>query len=182
MPKKTKPSDTAPLTTTSAIPRGVVINGTAPVLAYNGPVITHGGYLTDPAPIAWGGPEHMTKPKTKTKPNTPVTDVWHLKEPFPMTSGPIDNDAVSHGTDQWDPSVNGDASKLLTEAFQAAAKNSVTPTHTIDSLSTVLDAATQAILTQRADVMPQAVKVAQAALERLLEALQVDHKAKEGAK
>ena len=143
MPKKTKPSDTAPLTTTSAIPRGVVINGTAPVLAYNGPVITYGGYLTDPAPL---------------------TGSTHLMDPSSL---------IAFGSPEH---------RAFAQATWGAAKNSVTPTHTIDSLSTVLDAATQAILTQRADVMPQAVKVAQAALERLLEALQVDHKAKEGAK
>lgn len=60
------------------------------------------------------------------------------------------------------------------------AKSDANRGYSIDSLSTVLDAATQAILTQRADVMPQAVKVAQAALERLLEALRPDPKAKEG--
>jgi len=95
----------------------------------------------------------------KTKPKTPKTP-----NPLPY-DGYLTDPANPSDEPQW-----------------ATAQHYATRNYTIDSLSTVLDAATQAILTQRADVMPQAVKVAQAALARLLEALQVDPKAKEGAK
>ncbi len=118
---------------------------------------------SDPAPIAWGGPEHMARIET--------TYSGIQLSPAPMT-----------GSTEAADLANGNTAQLMAESFWDSAQNCATRTYSIDSLSTVLDAATQAILTQRADVMPQAVKVAQAALERLLEALQVDPKAKEGAK
>jgi len=107
----------------------------------------------------------------KTKPKTP------------KTPNPLPYDGYLTDTAKWGPlGAEVAAARELAEPFWATAQNYATRNYTIDSLSTVLDAATQAILTQRADVMPQAVKVAQAALARLLEALQVDPKAKEGAK
>ena len=124
--------------------------------------LPYDGYLTDPA-----NPEQLAEA------------YWGAAmDPAPMTGSTNPPD-----TAKWGPlGAEVAAARELAEPFWATAQHYATRNYTIDSLSTVLDAATQAILTQRADVMPQAVKVAQAALARLLEALQVDPKAKEGAK
>ena len=114
----------------------------------------------------------------KTKTSNPSNDCDIQPCPTPMTCG---TEAVGLTNDNAAKLLIGDYAGYLPKPSWGSANSHTGCSHIIslDSTSTVLDAATQAILTQRADVMPLAVKVAQVALERLLEALQPDFKAKE---
>ena len=115
----------------------------------------------------------------KTKTSNPSNDGDIQMYPTPMTCG---TEAVGLTNDNTAKLLIGPYAGHLPKPSWGSANSHTACGHiiSIDSLSTVLDAATQAILTQRADVMPLAVKVAQVALERLLEALQPDPKAKGG--
>ena len=120
----------------------------------------------------------------KTKTSNPSNDGDIQPYPIPMTCG---TEAVGLTNDNAAKLLIGPLNGNLPKPFWGSANSHTGCSYTgcshiisLDSTSTVLDAATQAILTQRADVMPLAVKVAQVALERLLEALQPDFKAKEG--